>query len=162
MTESLIKSRARVRDHGEVYTPRHIVDAMLDLIPDDAYALGKTWLEPAMGNGNILVAIIERKIQRHGIGAAVQIARDIYGIELLADNVVEARVRALAVYARAGATEAQLYEIADVIAMNLMQGDFLNGGGRIGIVDHKTGRVWSLDQIMPMPPVAKKKRRRAA
>ena len=32
---TLIKSRQRVRDHGEVFTPEHIVKDMCNLIPQD-------------------------------------------------------------------------------------------------------------------------------
>ena len=32
---TLIKSKKRVTDHGEVYTPDWLVDAMLDLVKDE-------------------------------------------------------------------------------------------------------------------------------
>lgn len=33
---ALIKSKKRVIDHGEVFTPQHIVDDMLDIVADEA------------------------------------------------------------------------------------------------------------------------------
>ena len=32
--EQLVKSKQRVADHGEVFTPAHVVEAMLDLVED--------------------------------------------------------------------------------------------------------------------------------
>lgn len=64
--ESLIKPAERVRDLGEVFTPPETVEAMLDLLPDDIWQPhpSATFLEPACGDGNFLVAIIERKLER--------------------------------------------------------------------------------------------------
>jgi len=49
--ESIVKSRNRVRAYGEVFTPRHMVDQMLDLVSDDLEDgpgfVDKTFLEPA-------------------------------------------------------------------------------------------------------------------
>lgn len=64
--ERLIKSGERVRDLGEVFTPRQTVDEMLDLLPRDMWRVhpSPTYLEPACGDGNFLVAILERKLER--------------------------------------------------------------------------------------------------
>lgn len=49
--ERIVKSRDRVRAYGEVFTPRHMVDQMLDLVSDDLEDgpdfVDKTFLEPA-------------------------------------------------------------------------------------------------------------------
>ena len=62
-----MKSRDRVKAYGEVFTPRHMVDRMLDLVRDELEAgpdfVDKTFLEPAAGDGNFLVAILRRKLQ---------------------------------------------------------------------------------------------------
>ena len=61
---SQIKSRERVRDLAEVYTHEREVNAMLDLVPDmfpsatDPGNTDRTFLEPACGHGNFLVAIL--------------------------------------------------------------------------------------------------------
>ena len=64
--ERLVKSEERVRDLGEVFTPAEIVDAMLDLLPAKTWAVhpSPTFLEPACGDGNFLVAILDRKLER--------------------------------------------------------------------------------------------------
>ena len=64
--ERLIKSGDRVRDLGEVFTPDSTVAAMLDMLPKDVWMPNpsRTFLEPAAGNGNFLVAILDRKLRR--------------------------------------------------------------------------------------------------
>ncbi|RKR89930.1 hypothetical protein BDK92_4291 [Micromonospora pisi] len=61
------KSRLRVKAHGEVFTPRRMVDQMLDLVHDDLEDgpgfVDKTLIEPAAGDSNCLVALLQRKLQ---------------------------------------------------------------------------------------------------
>jgi hypothetical protein len=44
---TLIKSKKRVADHGEVFTPDWLVEAMLDLVKDETERLDSRFLEPA-------------------------------------------------------------------------------------------------------------------
>lgn len=107
--ERLIKSADRVRDLGEVFTPRRIVDDMLNLLPDEVWSVfpQKTFLEPACGDGNFIVAILERKLDavaeawRSGALPAGDTAEalhfhslaalsSLYGVDISADNVVGA------------------------------------------------------------------------
>jgi len=64
--ERLVKSVARVRDLGEVLTPTAMVQAMLDLLPDELWQphTSATFLEPTCGDGNFLVAILYRKLHK--------------------------------------------------------------------------------------------------
>ena len=64
--ERLVKSEERVRDLGEVFTPIETVQAMLDLLPPPMWAVHPSpiFLEPACGDGNFLVAILDRKLER--------------------------------------------------------------------------------------------------
>lgn len=98
-----MKSRSRVKSHGEVFTPRYMVERMLDLVREDLEAspdfVDKTFLEPAAGDGNFLVAILRRKLRaieqqypaeewpRESLFALASI----YGIELLEDNHRDAK-----------------------------------------------------------------------
>jgi type I restriction-modification system DNA methylase subunit len=59
---SLIKSRKRVADHGEVFTPAWLVDAMPDLVKDESERIDSRFLEPACGNGNFVVEALQRKL----------------------------------------------------------------------------------------------------
>lgn len=104
----IVKSRDRVRAYGEVFTPRHMVDQMLDLVSDaleDGPAfVDKTFLEPAAGDGNFLVAILHRKLRAIEKRLSPDVWADeslfalasIYGIELLEDNHEEARAAMVA------------------------------------------------------------------
>ena len=57
-----VKSKQRVADHGEVYTHEREVNAMLDLVADQAANPETTFLEPACGSGNFLAEILRRKL----------------------------------------------------------------------------------------------------
>lgn len=94
--EILVKSKQRVAEHGEVFTPAHIVEAMLDLVKDESERIDSRFLEPACGEGNFLVQVLLRKLatvqncygknefeRRH---YALLSLMCIYGIELLEDN----------------------------------------------------------------------------
>lgn len=51
----LVKSKQRVADHREVFTPAWMVEAMLDLVKEESERIDSRFLEPACGSGNFLV-----------------------------------------------------------------------------------------------------------
>ena len=57
----LSRSKKRISDHGEVFTPPWLVEAMLDLVKGESERIDSRFLEPACGNGNFLVQIYQRK-----------------------------------------------------------------------------------------------------
>lgn len=135
---SLVKSKKRVADHGEVFTPQWMVDAMLDMVRGETERIDSRFLEPACGSGNFLAQVLRRKL------AAVQIKYGksdfekrhyalfglmcIYGIELLPDNIVECRENLLDIFAEyLGIDETdELYRAASfVLSQNLVHGDAL-------------------------------------
>lgn len=59
---NLVKSKQRVADHGEVFTPPWMVDAMLDLVKDETERIDARFLEPACGSGNFIARILQRKL----------------------------------------------------------------------------------------------------
>ena len=59
---SLVRSKQRVADHGEVFTPAWMVEAMLDLVKDETERIDSRFLEPACGTGNFLVPVLRRKL----------------------------------------------------------------------------------------------------
>ena len=104
-----VKSKQRVADHGEVFTPAWMVEAMLDLVKEETERIDSRFLEPACGGGNFLVEILRRKLaavelkygksnfeRRHYALLALMC---IYGIELLADNIAECRANMLEIFA---------------------------------------------------------------
>lgn len=108
MAESQIKSKARVRDHGEVFTAPREVNAMLDLVKDETERIESRFLEPACGDGNFLVEILRRKLdvcdRRYGRNQAdwekfsFLAVTSIYGIDILVDNVEACRERLLEIW----------------------------------------------------------------
>ncbi|MBS3967207.1 MAG: N-6 DNA methylase, partial [Truepera sp.] len=60
--DNYVKSKQRVADHGEVFTPAWLVEAMLDLVKDETERIDSRFLEPACGSGNFLVQILRRKL----------------------------------------------------------------------------------------------------
>lgn len=135
---SLFKSRQRVADHGEVFTPAWMVEAMLDLVKDETERLDSRFLEPACGSGNFLVRVLQRKLvavelkfgksefeKRHYALLALMCT---YGIELLPDNIAECRANLLEVIAGYLDLEEvdDLYRAAQyVLSQNLVHGDAL-------------------------------------
>ena len=51
---TLVKSKQRIADHGEVFTPVWLVDAMLDFVKYETMRIDSRFLEPACGSGNFL------------------------------------------------------------------------------------------------------------
>jgi hypothetical protein len=101
--EKQVVSKQRVADHGEVYTAKREVNAMLDLVKEETERIDSRFLEPACGNGNFLVEILNRKMEavlrRHAKNrfeydlASAQAVSSMYGVELLPDNVETCRSR---------------------------------------------------------------------
>lgn len=50
-TERLVKSKQRVADHGEVFTPSWMVEDMLNLVQEESERIDSRVLEPACGSG---------------------------------------------------------------------------------------------------------------
>lgn len=106
--EKQVVSKRRVADHGEVYTAKREVNAMLDLVKQETERIESRFLEPACGTGNFLTEILERKLcvveSRYGKNQleyernAVLAVSSIYGIDILEDNVVECRKRLFAIF----------------------------------------------------------------
>jgi hypothetical protein len=135
---TLVKSKQRVADHGEVFTPAWMVEAMLDLVKGETERIDSRFLEPACGSGNFLVRILRRKLaavelkygqsdfeRRHYALLALMC---IYGIELLPDNIAECRANLLEIFAEYLNLDPSddLYRAAFfVLSQNLVHGDAL-------------------------------------
>lgn len=135
---SLIKSRKRVTDHGEVFTPAWMVDAMLDLVKDESERIDSRFLEPTCGSGNFIIKVLQRKLAvvEHKFGKsdfekqhyALLALMCIYGIELLADNIKECRENMLEVfvdYLSLQETDDLCRAATYVLSQNLVHGDAL-------------------------------------
>lgn len=136
--QRLVKSKQRVADHGEVFTPAWMVDDMLDLVKHESERIDSRFLEPACGSGNFLVPVLARKLVtvrlRHGRSDfekrhyALFALMCTYGIELLGDNAEECRDNLAEVFNTfLGISNDDQWARAarSVLAVNIVQGDAL-------------------------------------
>lgn len=151
MTEQLnneqelqVKSKDRVKDFGEVFTNQREVNAMLDLVKDESYRVDSRFLEPACGNGNFLVTILERKLRtvekEHSVNQvdfekqALVAVSTIYAIDIQEDNCQESRHRMFEIVENAynkAYPESQnsyfLNAVKHLLDKNIIHGDGLTG-----------------------------------
>lgn len=94
MTEAnKAKRTERAKQTAEVFTPPRLVKQMLDKLPKEVWRKGKTFLDPACGSGNFLIAVLWRKIERNH--NPLEALSTIYGVDIMRDNVQECRLRLL-------------------------------------------------------------------
>ena len=108
--DNQVKSKKRVTDHGEVFTNKREVNAMLDLVKQETERIDSRFLEPACGTGNFLVEILERKLlvvetrykksQLEYERNAITAISSIYGVDILEDNVMACRERLLDIFTK--------------------------------------------------------------
>lgn len=135
-----IKSRERVANHGEVFTPEWLVNDMLDLVKREVERVDSRVLEPACGSGNFLVQVLRRKLdaveatyrnsQRERADQALYGLMCIYGIELLPDNVNECRKNLIEIFAdnlKLGGDDEYYLAASHVLRSNIVQGNALKG-----------------------------------
>ena len=138
MVQRLVKSKQRVADHGEVFTPAWLVEDMLDLVKEETERIDSRVLEPACGSGNFLVPVLARKLAtvqvRHGKSEfekrhyALFALMCVYGIELLVDNAEECRNNLAAVFTnflKVAEDNEWARAARAVLAVNVVQGDAL-------------------------------------
>jgi len=109
-TDTQVKSKKRVTDHGEVFTNHREVNAMLDLVKHETERIDSRFLEPACGNGNFLAEVLKRKLtvvdsryrksQIEWEKNALMAIASIYGVDILKDNAIECRERLFAIFSK--------------------------------------------------------------
>lgn len=94
-----MKDKSRVQLFGEVFTGEKQVNDMLDLVREETLRIDSRFLEPACGDGNFLIKVLERKIniiisKYHK--SRIEFERysfiaigSLYGVEILEDNVTK-------------------------------------------------------------------------
>lgn len=146
----MIKSKERVRDFGEVFTPAWLVSDMCDLVDREIRNTFTKILEPCCGNGNFLVEILKRRLSIHGLSVQhiKESLQTLYGIDIQEDNVCETkkRMRAEVVRVLNGASDEFLIEMLDIIDKNIVCADFLQDDTFAGI---------QFDLIITNPPYQK-------
>lgn len=99
--EDGIRSKTRVIELAEVFTPEYLVQEMLDCIPSTEWKLESRILEPSCGNGNFLVEAMAKKLQlvskkntqEEMLFDTLVAVSTIYGIDISQLNIEEARIR---------------------------------------------------------------------
>jgi len=141
VTRHLI-SKKRVADHGEVYTGRREVNAMLDLVKRETERIESRFLEPACGRGNFLAEVLARKLraaaarykrsQTEYERYAVLAVSSLYGIDILGDNVAACRARLFDIFDRRysklfkkKAKAACRNSVRHILSKNIIWGDAL-------------------------------------
>lgn len=140
-----------MQKHGEVFTPKRIVNKILD-IPEVKSACEKltaTFLEPAAGEGAFLVAILERKLNMVSKkynsdllqyeNYSLLALTTLYGIELLEDNAQTCVMNMYQQYYdsykeqikhRNGKVNQKVLDSAKkIISLNIANGNFLTRKG---------------------------------
>ena len=137
-----VKSRQRIIDHGEVFTPPGLVNDMLDLVAHECERIDSRFLEPACGDGNFLAEVLRRKLLTVGKKNArnrekwerdaILAVCSLYGIDLLADNISVCRERLLNIITESHAArfkvplpEEAARTTAYILSKNIVQGDAL-------------------------------------
>jgi hypothetical protein len=168
-----VRSRGRVRDLAEVFTHQREVDAILDLIPDAFMALDVKFLEPSCGSGKFLTEVLRRKLrlvakddcvsQEQYEQRLLRAVASIYGVDISAENVTEARGRMAHVLLEHYQADASTIEpttgfldaAALILGDNIVLGDTLNAADQIELCDwrpHPGGRfqrVWTYALVPP-------------
>jgi len=123
---SNIKSKERVKELGEVFTPPTLVGEMLNKLPTGSWEHAKTFLEPSCGTGNFLVQIVQRKI---GAGSTpLQALATTFGIDIMADNVNECRGRLIQTADELEPLDAYQKVVANwIVCSNIVCGNALEG-----------------------------------
>lgn len=136
--ERQVVSRMRVADHGEVYTAKREVNAMLDLVKQETERIESRFLEPACGTGNFLAEVLKRKLRivekRYGKSQleyerySFLAVTSIYGIDILEDNVLKCRKRLFEIFCDRYSSlfkEELLNAVKYVLERNIIWGDAL-------------------------------------
>lgn len=94
--KSEIKSKKRVKSLGEVFTPKELVDEMLNQVDASNWQnKEETFIDPACGNGNFLVSILNKRLDN---GVSYEDALNtLYGIDIMQDNIDDCHERLIEV-----------------------------------------------------------------
>ena len=119
-SDTRLKRRKKTQ---EFYTPYSIIKKMIDKIEPEIWAdPTKTFLDPAMGNGNIILGILYRRIVEYGIDWRTAL-QTLYGVELMQDNVYETHARVIKLFDALGIDYDE--DVAmDIMLKNLVCSDF--------------------------------------
>ena len=109
-----VRRQKRKKSTAEEFTPLPLVNEMLDKLTKEVWQEGKTYCDPACGNGNFLVEVLKRKLNNHH--DPLQALQTIYGVDIMQDNIKECRLRLLKLISQyTTITEAHIKTVFDNI-----------------------------------------------
>ena len=121
-TDTRVARRKTGKKTQEYFTPYSIVKRMCDKITDSDWAdPTKTFLEPSFGSGQFVVYIVWNRIQ-HGVDWETAL-KTLYGVELMADNVLECHDRVIDLLTKLG-IEFDERTARKIMKKNLVCSDF--------------------------------------
>lgn len=148
-----VRTKDRVRDLAEVFTAQREVEGMLDLVGDPSHNPDLVVLEPSCGNGNFLVAVLDRKLKtvfstksrlaQTEVGVLRSVMA-IYGVDISEGNVAEARERLYAHTVDAWSLHMNtrkpskdlLAAVKAVLHRNILLGNFLEGREEVVVTEY--------------------------
>ena len=80
------REKYRVKATGEVFTPTELVIEIVQQLDIDQFAPSKTVIDPACGDGQFLIVALGIKMFHFGMSREDAL-KDIYGVDLMRDNV---------------------------------------------------------------------------
>lgn len=108
------RDKLRVKSTGEVFTPTHLVQEILNQLPKELFSdPTKTFCDPSCGDGQFLSEVLIRKLENN-IDFETALST-IYGVELMMDNVELCRERLLC----------GREELRHIVEKNIVQADSL-------------------------------------
>jgi hypothetical protein len=118
------KSQERIKHLGEIYTPKVLVNKMLDMV-DIAEWKNKesTFLDPACGNGNFLINILIKRLE-NGIDLKSALST-LYGVDIMQDNIDDCHSRILN-YITENNISHNKSEVEDIMNKNIVLGNSLS------------------------------------
>lgn len=167
----LIKSKNRVQQHGEVFTPKWMVKKMLATpeIQEKIHDLHATFLEPSAGEGAFLTEILHQKLSYVGQISnkkdwtvnALWVLMSIYAIEYLEDNLIKAREAMMDVlvnhyqsfFQKKLSARSEFFKSAKlIINLNIVQGNTLTYETRSGNqITFNDWQKFSNDEVLRVP-----------
>ena len=116
--DKITRTHDRIKQTGEVFTPLDLVDEILDKIPQEMFTdPNKTFLDPAAGDGNFLVRVVQRKIDNGS--TPIQALQTTFGVEMMEDNTEECWRRLVHV-ALANDPSLNIEELLDIVQANVI------------------------------------------
>ena len=81
-TKTYVTDKTVQKELGQVWTPSTITNKMMDKISEDIWKdPTKTFLDPTMGSGNIILDIMKRRIETYNLNP-IDVLSTTYGIEI--------------------------------------------------------------------------------